>query len=149
MMRLGFVLWPLGIILVAIGLFQIKYSVQAIDREILRVDQQLKNRLDYEAVLTTEWEYRTQPAALETLARTHLGLRGDQGTIVTSLDRLPYRPASDSLSLAPIPWQSGALSEQVEEAPATGLTAFRAPEPSELNGSLDNLQSLITELEDL
>ena len=147
MIRIGFILWPLCIVTVAIGLFQIKETVQGIDRQIRATEQKIVDLREKEAVLTTEWEYRTQPAALEALARSHLGMKGDLGTIVTSLDKLPYRQPGQSVLPVDQAWQSGVLSEQVDEAPALGLTALVDPLEPVIDTSMDDLQALISELE--
>ena len=148
MVRLGVILWPLGIILAAIGLFQVKYSVQAIDAEIRQVDRQLEKLREDEAIMTAEWEYRTQPAALEALAESHLGLRSDAGTIVTSLERLPYRDPGQLQTSSEQTWTSEHRSERLEELPNLGLTGFNQ-QPQPQSSVDDDLQSLILELEGL
>lgn len=146
MVRLGIILWPLGIVLVAMGLFQIKYSVEDIDDEIRHVENKIDALRDYENVLTAEWEYRTQPAILEELANRHLGLKGDQGTIVTSLERLPYRVPSDSVTAIDLPWNSNIRSERLDETPDPQLTGVQE-DAAARQVELDELQSLISEIE--
>jgi len=92
MSRLLFLLFVAAAAGVAGLLFQVKYEVQDLERELAGVNRQIL--VDQEAVhvLQAEWSYLNQPARIAELSRRHLGLGPMQPEQVTAIAALPPRP---------------------------------------------------------
>lgn len=59
----------------AFGLFQVKYRVQALHRDLAEINRQLQEELSATHVLKAEWAYLNQPERLKTLVENHLQLK--------------------------------------------------------------------------
>lgn len=103
MIRIGTVIWFVMLALLGVGLFQVKYAVQAKERELRKVNRQIA--ADHEAmrVLEAEWSYLNDPVRLADLARRHTDLAPVMASQMGSFDALPMRPAAapDALEAAP------------------------------------------------
>jgi cell division protein FtsL len=57
------------------GLFQIKFSVQALHAEVAELKKQLEHEQNSIHILKAEWAYLNQPERLQKLAEKYLNLR--------------------------------------------------------------------------
>ena len=75
MIRLSTLLW-FGLALVTgFGLFHLKYEVQALEDELVRLNRSILAEHEAIHVLKAEWSYVNQPQRLQALANRHLDLR--------------------------------------------------------------------------
>jgi cell division protein FtsL len=92
MMRLGTLLWLLLVAIAGLGLFQLKYRVQAQEQELARLDRQIQNDRDEIQVLRAEWAHLNDPHRLADLARRYLDLAPVAGVQIVRFEALPARP---------------------------------------------------------
>ncbi len=93
MIRIGPLLWLGLVALASVGLFQLKYRVQAQEEELTRLDRQIQRDRDEVQVLRAEWAHLNDPDRLTDLARRHLDLAPVAGVQIVRFDVLPARPA--------------------------------------------------------
>jgi hypothetical protein len=75
MIRPTTVVWLALATLIVVGLFHVKYQVQALEDEIVRVNRQIVGEQEAIHVLQAEWSYVNQPQRLESLSSRHLDLQ--------------------------------------------------------------------------
>lgn len=92
MSRLLFLLFVAAAAGVAGLLFQVKYEVQDLERELAGVNRQILADQEAVHVLQAEWSYLNQPARIAELSRRHLGLGPMQPEQVAGIAALPPRP---------------------------------------------------------
>ncbi len=92
MMRLGTLLWLALVALAGVGLFHLKYRVQAQERELAQLDRQIRRDRDQIQVLRAEWAHLNDPDRLAELARRHLDLAPVAGVQIVRFSALPARP---------------------------------------------------------
>lgn len=92
MSRLVFLLFLLAAIGVAGALFQVKYEVQDLERELAEVNSQILADQEAVHVLKAEWSYLNQPARIAALASRHLEFGPMKLEQVTRIAALPPRP---------------------------------------------------------
>jgi len=84
----------------AVGLFQVKDDVQALEEELTRLNRQILRDRDAIHVLRAEWSFLNDPARLTELSRRHLELAPVAAEQITDLDavpeRLPPAPAEET-----------------------------------------------------
>lgn len=107
MIRVSVLVWTIILAFLGVGLFQVKYNVQAKERELREVRRQIEANLTSIHVLEAEWSYLNDPLRLADLARRHTEL-------------LPTTPAQigDIASLPPRPVEAPAEPATPEGAPA-------------------------------
>ncbi len=103
MIRISVVIWILVLALLGIGLFQVKYNVQAKEAELRGIKRQIDSNLSTIHVLEAEWSYLNDPVRLADLARRHTDLLPTQANQIKTLADLPLRPVT-----APAPQQNPA-----------------------------------------
>ena len=91
MIRLGTLLWLALVALAGFGLFELKYRVQVQERELARLDRQIRNDRDEIQVLRAEWAHLNDPLRLSELARRYLDLAPVAGVQIVRFDALPAR----------------------------------------------------------
>ena len=74
MIRLGTILWLSFALVAGVGLFQVKYEVQALEKDLTRLHRQILHDQEAIHVLRAEWSYLNEPARLTQLARRHLDM---------------------------------------------------------------------------
>lgn len=97
MIQLGTVLWLTFAVTAGVGLFQVKYEVQALEEELTRLHRQILRDQEAIHVLHAEWSYLNEPRRLAELARRHLGMEPVSADRLSSFDALP-----DPLPLPPV-----------------------------------------------
>lgn len=117
MIRVSVLVWTVILAFLGIGLFQVKYNVQAKERELREVRRQIEANLTSIHVLEAEWSYLNDPLRLADLARRHTELLPTTPAQIGDIASLPPRPVE-----APAAPQSGA-----PDAPAAPLLSS-APE---------------------
>ena len=60
--------------LIGFGLFQLKYEVMNLESEYRQINRDIRASEESVSVLKAEWAHLTSPAALQTMARKHLGV---------------------------------------------------------------------------
>jgi len=73
-------------------LFQVKYRVQDLERELAGLNAQILHDREAMHVLRTEWSYLNQPDRIAALAQRHLEMDVMEPLQVASFDILPPRP---------------------------------------------------------
>lgn len=88
-------MWLLILSFTAFGLFQIKYRVQDLRKDLTEINRQLEQERDAIHVLKAEWSYLNQPDRLRNLAQRHLQLGAvTVAQINPSLDSSPIYTVS-------------------------------------------------------
>jgi hypothetical protein len=75
MIRPTTIAWLALATVIVMGLFHVKYQVQALEDEIVRVNRQIVGEQEAIHVLQAEWSYVNQPRRLEALSSRHLDLQ--------------------------------------------------------------------------
>ncbi len=104
------------------GLFQVKYRVQALQRDLVEVDRQLAEEKNARHVLKAEWAYLNQPDRLRTLVERHLQLRAI--TVAQLQNDIPAIDPSSDTALAAVASPS---ANTTLTAQSNGATPSRAP----------------------
>lgn len=102
MIRIGTVVWFVVLALLGIGLFQVKYAVQAKERELRTVNRQITADRQILRVLEAEWSYLNDPVRLADLTRRHTDLAPVMANQIATFDALRLRPADDSNPGSPL-----------------------------------------------
>lgn len=146
MSRLLFLLFVVAAAGVAGLLFQVKYEVQDLERELAQINRQILADQETVHVLQAEWSYLNQPARIAELSRRHLGFGPMQPKQVAAIAALPPRPedfgyAQAALAEAkpeprrrpetPVGWQPRRLSPAPAAPSAPAVTRqASAPAPA-------------------
>jgi len=104
MIRLSAIAWLVILALLGVGLFQVKYEVQAREKELRLVRKQVDANQASIRVLEAEWSYLNDLSRLNDLARRHTELSPTTPSQVGEFRELPLRPSEprDSEGLAPL-----------------------------------------------
>lgn len=94
--RLALPIWAVVIAAAAYGMFQIKFAVQTLERDLGAVERQIADDQEALRVLRAEYSYLNDPARLAELNRRHLGLAPVAASQMAVLDEIPLRPAPGS-----------------------------------------------------
>ena len=138
MIRPTTIVWLALATLIVVGLFHVKYQVQALEDEILRVNRQIVAEQEAIHVLQAEWSYVNQPQRLQSLSSRYLELQPLQPRQIVNLadfgrDSLesftpPPPPPSRAIVLPP-PRPREANANQLPGARATLAAHAPAPVP--------------------
>jgi hypothetical protein len=120
MIRISAIVWAVVLVLLGIGLFQVKYNVQAKERELRDVHRQIEANYSSIHVLEAEWSYLNDPLRLADLARRHTELVPTTPSQIGDFASLPAR-----IEEAPAP-----PDERGEKQPPLVSSAPQAPKPS-------------------
>jgi hypothetical protein len=123
---------PLSLVLCAalgLGLFKVKYEVQSLEENLLKIHRQTAQDQEQLHVLSAEWGYLTQPVRLGGLASRHLPLQPLTSAQLGSFDTLPLK--ADAAAMASndkdVPIAKVLQAMQVAaQAPAAVLPARQA-----------------------
>ncbi len=97
MIRFLNVLSVVLVIAVSIGLYNLKYKVEARERERASLVQETVNERDAIRILRAEWSYLTQPERLQSLADRHLDLVPLKASQIATFDDLPMPRRDNNL----------------------------------------------------
>ncbi len=74
------------------GLFQLKYTIEATDRELRQLQTEYISNQKAIRVLEAEWAYLNSPAYLQDLSVRYLGLKpSNSDQVMSDLEKLPWR----------------------------------------------------------
>lgn len=138
MIRVSVLVWTVILAFLGVGLFQVKYNVQAKERELRELRRQIEANLTSIHVLEAEWSYLNDPLRLADLARRHTDLLPTTPGQIGDISALPPRPRElpapegaapetpPLLSSAP-PEQAPAGTSEVPVAPVVPVKAIAEP----------------------
>lgn len=86
-----FVVWLLLASSVGFAVYQLKYEVRSLERDLTRINRQIVADQEAIHVLKAEWSYLNNPAELEKLATRHLQLEPMKGQQFARIDQLPWK----------------------------------------------------------
>lgn len=89
MIQLGTILWLAFAVTAGIGLFQVKYEVQALEEELTDLHRQILHDQEAIHVLRAEWSYLNDPDRLAELADRYLDMAPLTSAQLTRFDALP------------------------------------------------------------
>ncbi len=89
MIRLLNVLSVVLVVAASVGLYNLKYKVEAQERERASLYQETLNERDAIQILRAEWSYLAQPERLQSLADRHLELEPLRASQIATFDDLP------------------------------------------------------------
>jgi hypothetical protein len=115
MIRIGTIVWFVVLALLGIGLFQVKYAVQAKERELKRVNRQIAADREAMRVLEAEWSYLNDPVRLADLTRRHTDLAPVMASQIATFESLVPRPAATEDPAPALP--------PIAAAPEAGMVA--------------------------
>ena len=72
MIRKGTILWVFILMCSAFGVFQVKYRVQDLRKDLTEINRQLEQEHDAIHILKAEWSYLNQPDRLRNIVHRHL-----------------------------------------------------------------------------
>ena len=107
MIRLSVLVWTVILALLGVGLFQVKYNVQAKERELREVRRQIEANLTSIHVLEAEWSYLNDPLRLADLARRHTDLLPTTPGQIGDIAGLPPRQLDQTAPEELAPGQVG------------------------------------------
>lgn len=126
MIRISAIIWVVVLVLLGIGLFQVKYNVQSQERELRDVRRQIEANYSAIHVLEAEWSYLNDPLRLADLARRHTELvpttPGQIGDFAGLPPRIEDAPATPELPAEPEP----PLVSSAPQAPAAPVLQVKA-----------------------
>jgi len=91
MIRLGALAWLIFIAFMGIGVFQLKYTVQAQEKELRKIRAEITQNLEAIHVLKAEWSYLNDPTRLADLARRHSDLVPITSNQIADISKIPIR----------------------------------------------------------
>ncbi|MBI2254897.1 MAG: hypothetical protein HYU58_09790 [Proteobacteria bacterium] len=129
MIRIGTIVWFVVLALLGVGLFQVKYAVQAKERDLRKVNRQIA--ADHEAmrVLDAEWSYLNDPVRLADLTRRHTDLTPVMANQIATFESLAPRPADAPEAAPAVPPIASAPEADVMATPVAAKTVEPAPAP--------------------
>jgi len=117
MIRIGTVIWFVVLALLGVGLFQVKYAVQAKERELRKVNRQIAADHDAMRVLEAEWSYLNDPVRLADLTRRHTDLTPVMASQIVTVDGLAPRPEVTPEEAPPLPLIASAPETDIAATP--------------------------------
>jgi hypothetical protein len=107
------------------GLYNVKYAVQDLDDQLVRIDRQIALDQAQIHVLHAEWSYLTQPARLEDMASRHLDLKPLTPAQLGEFDTLPLKgdDASTYQARQDVPIEDVLKAMQVAATPTAPATS--------------------------
>ncbi|MBM3513255.1 MAG: hypothetical protein FJX59_06015 [Alphaproteobacteria bacterium] len=100
-MRFAAVMWTVLTVLAGVGIFVVKYQVQALEGELEAKQREVARDRETIRVLEAEWAYLNDPGRLRRLSEQHLGFVAPSPKTVTTIDRLPLRTEITPVADAP------------------------------------------------
>lgn len=136
MIRISAIIWVVVLALLGVGLFQVKYNVQAKERELREVRRQIEANYSAMHVLEAEWSYLNDPLRLADLTRRHTELTpitpGQIGDFASLPPRIEDAPATPDVPAEPQPpLVSSAPQAPKPSEPATPVVQVKADASAE------------------
>ncbi len=143
MIRIGTVIWFVVLALLGVGLFQVKYAVQAKERELRKVNRQIAADHDAMRVLEAEWSYLNDPVRLADLTRRHTDLTPVMASQIATVEGLAPRPADAPEEAPALPLIASVPETDVAATAVAAIVTQPAPQPQ--NAPIFNTSSVKTE----
>jgi hypothetical protein len=124
MIRIGALVWFVVLALLGVGLFQVKYAVQAKEREVKSIHRQIAADREALRVLEAEWSYLNDPERLADLARRHTDLAPIMAGQIMTFATLEERKLEAAPVAPPLLAGNGGVSE--DEAAIQAILADMA-----------------------
>ncbi len=80
-------------VMLAYGLYTMKYEVQRLESKLQSLGVQLASEREAARILRAEWSYLNSPERIEKLAARHLDLAPASVHRISAIERLPFREA--------------------------------------------------------
>ena len=93
MIRLTTLIWLALASLAGVGLFQVKYRVQSLEKDLGQINRQILQDQDAIHVLGAEWSLLNEPARIADMSRRHLELTPFTAAQLARFSDLPERIA--------------------------------------------------------
>jgi hypothetical protein len=121
------------LVLLGIGLFQVKYNVQTKERELREVRRQIETNLSAIHVLDAEWSYLNDPLRLADLTRRHTELVPTTPAQIGDFASLPPRIEDAPAAPDQRPGQQPPLVSEAPQAPkpAAPVVQVKAATPAD------------------
>ncbi len=129
MIRIGTIVWFVILALLGVGLFQVKYAVQAKERELRKVNRQIAADRDAMRVLEAEWSYLNDPVRLADLTRRHTDLTPVMASQIATFESLLPRPAATPEDVPALPPIASAPEADVVATPVAAKSVQPATPP--------------------
>ena len=120
-------MWLALAIMVGVGMFLVKYKVQALEDELIAKREQIVRDRGAIRVLEAEWTYLNDPDRLRRLSARHLQFGPAVPQNVTTLSELPMRDAVGAHVDSPAPPAVSTGSIRADAAPVSAPPAFERP----------------------
>jgi len=88
--------------LLAVFVFALKYEVQDLETDFLRLSRSIDDERQAIHVLTAEWSHLNEPERLRELAKDQLDLQPVLADNLGSVEQLPFRHPGDRSVVAPL-----------------------------------------------
>jgi hypothetical protein len=85
------IVWTALAILAGLGLFRVKYEVQAREEQLVELNRAFERNREAIHILRAEWAYLTRPDRLAELNRRHLGFVSMTGQQIGRIEDVPLR----------------------------------------------------------
>ena len=119
----------------SIGLYQVKYQVQDMERNLAAMKRQIVHDHAEMQVLDAEWSFLNQPERLQDLSRRYLALAPIRSSQMASIESLPPR-AAPVLAAVPVPGSTPPSGNSPTLAPLPAPPVPRAPPAAPPNAQL-------------
>lgn len=97
MIRLSMLAWFIFLAFLGVGVFHLKYTVQAQEKELRKIRADISRNLDVIHVLKAEWSYLNDPTRLADLTRRHIDLAPITATQIIDITKIPFRPSENGV----------------------------------------------------
>lgn len=91
---IGFVL-VLAVIVLSVGLYDIKYRAEAAEKRVQQLERDIASEQEGIRVLRAEWSYLNQPERLQELAQRYTTLEALKAAQIGSFDDVPMPHKAD------------------------------------------------------
>jgi cell division protein FtsL len=128
MIRASTIVWLLILSFSAFGVFQVKYQVQDLRKDLTEINRQLEQERDAIHVLKAEWSYLNQPDRLRVLAQRYLQLEAVMVSQINSnIEDAAYYAANEGKPINNIIQPVEKEVEKINKPANTTIVAAAAP----------------------
>ena len=125
MIRLTTLIWLALASLAGVGLFQVKYRVQSLEKDLGQINRQILQDQDAIHVLGAEWSLLNEPARIADMSRRHLELTPFTAAQLARFSDLPERIARPPAT----PGDPSAIGPAAAPSPAPAASPPMAAAP--------------------
>lgn len=118
---IGFVL-VIAVIVLSVGLYDIKYRAEAAEKRARQLERDIASEQEGIRVLRAEWSYLNQPERLQQLAQRYTTLEALKASQIGSFDDVPMPHKADDFYVPdrkPLGGYAGALPREFDGAKRT------------------------------